>query len=595
MHFSRGVRSNALWGRRGGDQRRRGGVGASARRARLISTFGGLALIVPLAAAAGAGTTRAAPGPVVQQQLLEQARANPSAKLNVIVQGKGSLKSAGVANKVLRATGAPPGVARVKRQFVTISGVSAELTGAQLLALAADPSLATITADSRVRLAGLSNTQQWPYQSELSKFWDKIQATGVQAPTVAVVDSGVDAGRADFGGRVVKQVTMTSLVPNSPGDGRGHGTFVAGVLAGAAAGYAGGAPNAKIVSLDVMDDSGMAMTSDVIAAADWIYQNKDAYGIKIANFSLHNSVANSFMYDPLDKAVEKLWFSGVVVVASAGNYGTGTGASGVLYSPGNDPFVITAGAADIEGTINSSDDVAAPWSAYGYTLDGFMKPDVGAPGRYIIGPVPTTSTLATERPASVVSPGYMQLSGTSFSAPVVAAAAAYVLAMHPSWTPDQVKGALMVGAIAPPAAAPNSLGVGEVKADKAAAQTSPPNPNLALGKFIISDPAGGSGKVFDAASWSNAAKADASWNSASWASASWSSASWNTASWGAASWSSASWASASWSDTSVATSAADASWADAGSRDGAKNDIGPLSGYRMSTADYLALGLKPPK
>ena len=479
----------------------------------------------------------------------------------------------------------------MKRQFVTISGVSADLTGAQLLELAADPSLASISADSRVRLAGYSNNQQWPYQSELSKFWDKMQNTGVQAPTVAVVDSGVDAGRTDFGGRVIKQVTMTSLVPNSPGDGRGHGTFVAGVLAGSASGYVGGAPNAKIVSLDVMDDSGMAMTSDVIAAADWIYQNKDAYGIKVANFSLHNSVANSFMYDPLDKAVEKLWFSGVVVVASAGNYGTTTGPSGVLYSPGNDPFVITAGASDIEGTLSASDDVAAPWSAYGYTLDGFLKPDVGAPGRYIVGPVPTTSTLTTERPASVVSPGYMQLSGTSFSAPVVAAAAEYVLAMHPSFTPDQVKGALMVAAVAPPAAAPNSLGVGEIKADKAAAVSSPPNPNLVLNKYVVSDPAGGSGRVFDAASWANAAKADASWNTASWASASWSTASWNTASWASASWSTASWATASWSDTSVATSRTDASWAD----DGSKNDVGPLSGYRMSLADYLTLGIKPPK
>src|SRR5919198_69593 len=588
MHFSRGVRSNALWGRRGGDQRSRAGASVGPRRRRgLLGTIAVVALVVPIAAvAAGPATTRAAKGPVVQQQLLEKARANPGATLSVIVQGRGSLNSVGVANKVLRATGARPGGARVKRQFVTISGVSADLTGAQLLELAADPSLASITADSRVRLAGLSNTQQWPYQSELSKFWDRMQTTGLQAPTVAIVDSGIDAGRTDFGGRVIKQVTLTSLVPNSPGDRRGHGTFVAGVFAGSAAGYAGGAPNAKIVSLDVMDDNGMAMTSDVIAAADWIYQNKDAYGIKIANFSLHNSVANSFMYDPLDKAVEKLWFSGVVVVASAGNYGTGTGPSGVLYSPGNDPFVITAGAADIEGTINSSDDVAAPWSAYGYTLDGFMKPDVGAPGRYIIGPVPTASTLTTERPTSVVSPGYMQLSGTSFSAPVVAAAAEYVLAMHPSFTPDQVKGALMVAAVAPPAAAPNSLGVGEIKADKAAAVSSPPNPNLVLNKYVVSDPAGGSGRVFDAASWANAAKADASWNTASWASASWSTASWNTASWASASWSTASWATASWSDTSVATSRTDASWAD----DGSKNDVGPLSGYRMSLADYLALG-----
>src|SRR5262245_23185655 len=81
------------------------------------------------------------------------------------------------------------------------------------------------------------------------------------------------------------------------------------------------------------------MTRDVIAAADWILANKDTYAIRVANFSLHTSQANSFMYDPLDKAVERLWFAGVVVVAAAGNYGVEGTPSGVPFAPGNDPFV----------------------------------------------------------------------------------------------------------------------------------------------------------------------------------------------------------------------------------------------------------------
>jgi len=92
------------------------------------------------------------------------------------------------------------------------------------------------------------------------------------------------------------------------------------------------------------------------------------------------------MFDPLDKAVEKLWFNNVVVVAAAGNYGTLDGPSGVPFAPGNDPFVITVGATDTGKFLSTSDDVAAPWSAYGYTLDGFAKPDLAAPGRYMIGP-----------------------------------------------------------------------------------------------------------------------------------------------------------------------------------------------------------------
>ena len=242
---------------------------------------------------------------------------------------------------------------------------------------------------------------------------------------------------------MIANVNLTTLPGNSAGDGRGHGTFVAGIAAGDIAGKTGAAPGAKLVSIDVMDDQGMARTSDVIAAADWILSNKAKYGIRVANFSLHSSVANSFMYDPLNKAVERLWFANVVVVSAAGNYGRADGPSGVPYAPGNDPFVITVGASDTGQSVATRDDVAAPWSAYGYTLDGFAKPDLAAPGRYMVGPVPTTSTLYTERPDHIVSPGYIELSGTSFAAPIVSGIAALILGRHPEYTPDQVKGALM--------------------------------------------------------------------------------------------------------------------------------------------------------
>jgi serine protease AprX len=199
-----------------------------------------------------------------------------------------------------------------------VNGVAANLTGAQILHLVSKNGIAAITTDSQIQLAGsLSNKQRWPFVSGAQKFW--ANGSSAATPTIAVVDSGIDASRPDFGDRVVAQVNMTSLAGNSAGDGRGHGTFVAGIAAGSVDGYAGAAPASKIVSIDVMDDQGMAMTLDVIAAADWVLQNKDKYGIRVVNFSLHSSQANSFMYDPLDKAVERLWLSGVVVVAAAGS------------------------------------------------------------------------------------------------------------------------------------------------------------------------------------------------------------------------------------------------------------------------------------
>ena len=95
----------------------------------------------------------------------------------------------------------------------------------------------------------------------------------------------------------------------------------------------------------------------------------------------------------------------------------------------------------------------------------------------MVGPTPSGSTLATTRPDSVVSDGYIQLSGTSFAAPVVSGAAAYLLALNPTWTPDQIKGALMLAARPEPSATPGSVGVGLVDVIRAGGHTSPPNPN----------------------------------------------------------------------------------------------------------------------
>jgi serine protease AprX len=550
MNFQRGIsgglRSSALWGK--------GGRGL---KLALVGALLLLALTAP-------GRARAAA--YVPGDLLAAARANPTGVFPVIVQGSAGRTSTGVAKVVGRLRQRLPvaGARGVRRTFRSINGVSTQLSGRQIAALARSDAVSAITRDARVKLAGIfSNDQDWPQAVGITGYWNGGGAGSYPAPTIAVVDSGVDPTRADLGSRLVAQVNLSSLAGNSSGDGYGHGTFVASLAAGEALGHAGASPRSKIVSLDVMDDNGMAMTSDVIAAADWILRNKDAYKIRIANFSLQSSVASSFMYDPLDKAVERLWFGGVVVVTSAGNYASNGQAVTVGHAPANDPFVLTVGAADEAGTTNSKDDVAAPWSAHGYTLDGFLKPDVGAPGRYLVGAVPPTSQMALTHPERITSPGYMQMSGTSFAAPIVAGTAAYVLALHPDYTPDQVKGALMVSARA--TAAQNwALGVGEVLGSSAVWVSNPPNPNRALDHFLVPDPAGGSVSVFDAASWANAASADASWANASWAAASWSTASWSTASWATASWATASWATASWADASWATASwASASWADA--------------------------------
>ena len=501
---------------------------------------------------------RAKQSSYVPPALLKQAQANGNQRLHVIIQASGG---AGAAASAFAANGQRDG-GTVSKRLSVINGVAVDLKAKWIMRLAKVPGL-VVTVDAPVEATGnkLTNSQLWPYASGNAKLWGSRCQPAPDAPTIAIVDSGLDAGKQDFSGRAYPQVNLNSTMPSAQGDGDGHGTFVAGIAAGGNDGYAGASPTSHILPIRVMDDNGVARTSDVIAAAQWILANKDAYNIKVANFSLHSATATHFYYDPLDRAVEKLWLNGVVVVAAAGNYGTADGPSGVLYSPGNDPFVITVGAVDIGTAFGTLDDSVAPWSAWGSTEDGFAKPELGAPGRYMIGPV-SNGSLESQRPDHVVSPDYMELSGTSFAAPVVAGAAAQLLALHPDWTPDQVKGALMLTAKQADGITNRSIGVGEVSANDAAAVTAPPNPNAALDGFLTNDPA--NGLSFDAPTWVATASADASWAAASWVDASWASASWNDASWVDAAWTDASWVDASWVDAAWT----DASWVDAADADG---------------------------
>ena len=347
--------------------------------------------------------------------------------------------------------------------------------------------------------------------------------------------------------------------------------------------------SAPLVSIKVMNAQGMAKTSDVIAACQWILDHKGQYNIRVANFSMHSSYSTNFYRDPLDRAVEKLWFGGVTVVAASGNYGSATGPSGVLYSPGNDPFVITVGALDIGGSAQVHDDRVAPWSAYGYTNDGFYKPEVAAPGRYMVGPIAPGSTITVEKAANMIGKDRIQLSGTSFSAPVVSGTAAQILARHPNWGPDQVKGALMRTARRV-WNNPKAAGVGEITVSRAAAATWAPNPNLGLERFLGSDATGGSLPVFDDQSWISAAKSDLSWNSMSWTSQSWSDLSWSDQSWATLSWSDQSWSDQSWSDLSWS----DQSWSDVSQEDANESDaISGTEGYALTPEEQVAANTDP--
>ena len=563
----------------------------------MLMTIALVALAAPIAAVADSGSSKdgkASPSTFIAPSLLAKAESSPNEYVKMIIQSVDGESDAVDAFKHARKSDERSGEnERLTGKYKFVDSVAVTLKAKKIKFLAKIPGL-TVTPDSPVRLTALPSSKQvWPTASGVRPLWSTANKPAPKAPTIAIVDSGIDANRPDFdnGARVVANVNMTTLQPNSPGDGRGHGTFVAGIAAGSAPDSAGASPNSDIVMLDVMDDKGMARTSDVIAAAQWIQENKAKYNIRVANFSLHTTTPSNFTRDPLDKAVEKLWFGGVVVVVASGNYGIQGGPSGVKFAPGNDPFVITVGAIDLEGSVSINKHDVPNWSAYGYTYDGFKKPELSAAGRYIVGPVPAGATLKTDKPDNVVTSTTMRLSGTSFAAPIVAGAAAQILARKPSMTSDQVKGALMLTARNVPDAEPGQAGVGEINADRALNASTIPNPNAALNRYLVKTSSGSGSETitFDSASWQSAAQANVSWDSASWSDASWQSASWQSASWSDASWQSASWTDVSWSDV---VAMADVSWEDNAGADTAS----PLGEYVMTPAEEteaIAEGLLP--
>jgi serine protease AprX len=552
-----GERSNALWGtgNRGGGQR--------SGRALLTLALSCLALAVPLGAGADnlltAPTVSVSSTAFVSEGLRTAALLHPSATLHVIVVGQPGVHAGTIKNELMKdARGNQFG--QIRREFKVLDGLAADMTGAELLYLAQRKGIKSITPDTPVKPLSTAPAHLWPEAVNVTAM---PNTTSSEKPVaIAVVDTGVDKERkADFGGRVVQSVEFASLEPSrgSATDYSGHGTIVAGIAA-ASSKYRGAAPGANIVSLRVMNEEGKAITSDVIATADWIFENRRSLNIRVANFSLHSPYPNYGLQDPLNEAVRRLWLTGTVVVAAAGNGGPGR----MLHAPASDPFVITVGAVDTAGTVGVADDFNAPWSSYGYTAEGFAKPEVAAPGRYMIGPISANSRLVRKFPERVVEPGYMWMSGTSFAAPVVAGAAAQIVARHPDWTPDQVKGALMVTA-RPLAGVPTlAVGVGEIDVAGAAALTSPPNPNAALNRFVLSDSRVPGGRIFDAKGWADAASASATWSDATWSDATWSDVTWSDVTWSDASWADVTWTDATWADAAWSSAGwSDASWADA--------------------------------
>src|ERR1041385_2080029 len=260
---------------------------------------------------------------------------------------------------------------------------------------------------------------------------------------IAVIDSGI-APVADLSGRISAFYDFTAglgPVATAPVDGYGHGTHVAGLIAGNGSlsngQYSGVAPNARLIGLRVLNSLGSGSSSDVIAAVEFATVNKAALGIDIINLSLGHPVFEPAATDPLVQAVQAASQAGILVVVSAGNVGvnpqTGLIGYGGILSPGNAPSAFTVASAKTQGTIDPNDDLIANYSSRGPSwIDGFAKPDFAVPGQNLAAPAAPGSYLAVTYPSLLVNDSYggksyIALSGTSMAAGVESGLVAVVL------------------------------------------------------------------------------------------------------------------------------------------------------------------------
>ncbi len=279
--------------------------------------------------------------------------------------------------------------------------------------------------------------------------------------TVALIDSGVSP-HSDIEDRLLYSYDFTG---GNGDDLYGHGTHLAGIIAGSGRGsrtidgsqYIGVAPGAAIVSLKVLGADGTGYVSDVIAAIEFAVANRQLLGIRVLNLSLGMAPSGSYRDDPMAHAVERAREAGLVVVASAGNMGktsSGDPIVGAVVSPGYTPGALTVGALNTRGTLSRADDAVASYSSRGPVGNPDepstweLKPDLVAPGNALISTAAVGSWIWETFPERHVigerGGAYLTLSGSSQAAAVVAGAAAQLIQARPDITPDEVKFALQV-------------------------------------------------------------------------------------------------------------------------------------------------------
>jgi serine protease AprX len=532
-------------------------------------------------------------------------RVDPGPDAAVVVRTLAGSESA-VAAEVARLGGtvtAPLGI---------IHGFAATLSRAAIDALRADPSVVSVSPDAPLSPASDSYDPSGDVNSMASTTdysgataWWRAGYTGAGVDVV-LIDTGVAPVEGLNGTNKVvygPDLSVESQAPNLTGlDTYGHGTFMAGLIAGhegtlqapydqaPASAYRGMAPDARIVSIKVGTADGGTDVSQVIAAIDWVVQHAQdpGFNMRIINLSYGTNSTQSYVLDPLAYAAEVAWDNGIVVVAAGGNYGFQNHMNNApaLADPAYDPYLIAVGSTDPNGTATMSDDTVAdfsPWPKRGAT----RGVDLVAPGSHLQGLRVPNSYIDVNHPSGRIGDRYLRGSGTSESAALVSGAAALILQKYPNAVPDRVKKLLTSTGVQIYGKA-QAIGGGELQMSRALTAGLPYSvqtwiPSAGTGSLELSRgsdhlTADGvtltgeqdimgmpfdsvamaalealgkswSGGVWNGKSWSGVSWSGNSWSGVSWSGVSWSGNSWSGKSWSAADWTSNSWSGKSWSTT----------------------------------------------
>jgi len=482
------------------------------------------------------------------------APAQASPTMTAVVTGVGDVAAA------VRAAGG-----KVLAELPLIGGVTARIPVDARLA----PTQFTVVPNRSLKVSG-TTAAEGPASTARATLGLGAAAGEGAGVTVAVVDTGV-ADVPDLAGRL----THVDVTGDGPGDGYGHGTFVAGLVAGDGSSsdgrYAGAAPAAQVLDVRVAHDDGTSDLATVLAGLQVVADHPE---VDVLNLSLSSDSPLPYQLDPLTIALESLWARGVTVVVPAGN--EGVDGRRTVTSPGIDPVLLTVGGLDEAGTADRSDDVVADWSSQGPAPDGGQKPDLAAPGAHLVSTGAPGSAVWSENPGSHVGDSYFTGSGTSFATALTSGAAAALLAWRPALSPDQVK-ALVTGTaykVRAPRVATGSGGL-----DLAAARTAEVPEHPANAEPFPGDPAvwwqlvqalldedeetaarqwallslearQWAARQWAASSWAARQWAGSSWSASSWAARQWAARQWAASSWGARQWAARQWAARQWAGSS---------------------------------------------